>query len=108
MANDVVTQRGELPEFVDDACSPLFKAHAKDATSFAAASLAKIEQTGQILPVVAEQHNGSRRWRRASSPMPGQRSTSASSCETPPPTRLNKSSCETPPPTRLDRSGASR
>jgi len=93
MANDVVTQRVELPEFVDEASAspPMLK----DATAYAAQSLVDLPPTelGELKCSL-----------RMSSPLPGPRSasgtfsSSASSCETPPPTRLYTNRVTTPDP----------
>jgi len=106
MANDVVSQRGELPEFVDESPDPLAPM-LKDATAFAAASFTPSSEyssggTPSLTTVsgmsTAETMSSGRRWRRMNSPFPGPRSTSASSCETPPPTRLHTSRGITPEP----------
>lgn len=121
MANDVVMQRGELPEFVDDVTASPSKL--KDATAFAAASFAQgsIPYKGQVVQSPAQQSEfrmsspaparRSTSLRRSGygvscSPLPGQRSTSASSCETPPPTRLYTNRVVTPEPVSLHASSA--
>lgn len=96
MANDVVTQRVELPEFMEEAAS---SPALKDATAYAAHSLADLPPTELKAPIAKSQYG-----LRSSLPFPGSSSTcatcssSASSCETPPPTRLYTYPVTTPDP----------
>lgn len=101
MATDVVAQRAELPEFADEASrsAPMLK----DATAFAARSLADLPPMELKAPPATNSCG-----LRIFAPSPGSRSTStmcsssASSCETPPPTRLYTSHASTPDPNIFD------
>jgi len=103
MANDVVTQRGELPEFVGEKDSSTTAL--KDATAYAALSLSSVPIPFQKASPSAE---ADRNGLRLNSPVPVVRSRSAGcsasahSYETPPPTHLHtKSRVLTPEPVRL-------
>lgn len=120
MANDVVLQRSELPEFIDSPlCGSAPSAPTQqDAVAFAAlaelppavpsvplercevkrmiCSLPAVLLTRQTLPAAAEQSAVD--LTRISSPVP---STSAPSFETPPPTRLHMQCVSTPEPVAL-------
>lgn len=98
MASDVVKQRGELPEFIDET-SPS-SAHLKDATAFAAISLADLPAPALNAPALnahmAADHRSSSLASLGSTQATC--SSSASSCETPPPTRLHANCAVTPEP----------
>lgn len=91
MASDVVKQRGELPEFIDET-SPS-SANLRDATAFAAISLADLP--APALNAQAD-HRSSSLASLGSTQVTC--SSSASSCETPPPTRLHANCAATPAP----------
>jgi len=116
MATDVCTQRGELPEFVDEAAqsSPMLK----DATAFASRSLGELHPLKQKDAAAAAAERGLRsgpsfpglQFRHAVCGSSGSSCDRAASCSAPPPTRCAFGSSlpgtrgarsTTPPPTRL-------